>query len=53
MEKKRKPYEKPELKGKITFEAAGGGTCCRAVGDALCTAAAKGTLKNASAQVTS
>lgn len=53
MKKVKKPYEKPELKGKITFEAAGGGTCCRTVGSPTCTAAAKGTLKNASAQVTS
>ena len=53
MGKMKKPYEKPELKGKITFEAAGTGTCCKLSAAAGCTAGVKGVLKNAAANTSS
>lgn len=43
MEKKKKPYEKPGLKGKIVFEAAGAQTCCKTVALA-CTGGGRSNL---------
>ncbi len=42
MEKKKKPYEKPELKGKIAFEASGV-ICCKLT-NATCSNAGRDSL---------